>query len=110
MSPHSVSAAAARPVNRAAPVVCGLAASVSDSGSGTLSSPARSSGSTVSGERSESDCRRRSSSGRTPASIAYAEQFIAVCDESRHYHELLDSLATTTTLATTDSCDSHHSH
>ncbi|XP_050671151.1 uncharacterized protein LOC126969635 [Leptidea sinapis] len=41
---------------------------------------------------------------------AYAEQFIAVCDESRHYHELLDSLATTTTLATTDSCDSHHSH
>ncbi|XP_047529823.1 uncharacterized protein LOC125065994 [Vanessa atalanta] len=37
---------------------------------------------------------------------AYAEQFIAVCDESRHAAEQHDSLASTAT----DSSHSHHSH
>ncbi|XP_072932331.1 uncharacterized protein [Epargyreus clarus] len=41
---------------------------------------------------------------------AYAEQFIAVCDESRHAAEQHDSLTSAATTATTDSEHSRHSH
>ncbi|KPJ02543.1 PREDICTED: uncharacterized protein LOC106118898 isoform X2 [Papilio xuthus] len=38
---------------------------------------------------------------------AYAEQFIAVCDESRHAAERLDSLASTNTSDTAHERDTH---